>query len=140
MCLWARMCVWVWVRSCVCKIQLQDRTRSRTQGRPRQQRGSHDLTAGEHAWRTQVCSPAARLWLSPLDGLKSRQHYERGAHLVLSYNFFFQQSGTRCVRLQFIDLFVCVRVPVYMCYDFKLTYLNQSISGHLKSPPTNGSV
>jgi len=23
-----------------------------------------------------------------------------------------------------------------MCYDFKLTYLNQSISGYLKSPPT----
>ena len=44
------------------------------------------------------------------------------------------------VILLFIDLFVCVRVPVYMCYDFKLTYLNQSISGHLKSPPTNGSV
>ena len=38
----------------------------------------------------------------------------------------------RCVRLLFIDLFVCVRVPVYMCYDFKLTskvspYLERSL-------------
>ena len=35
-CSCARMCVWVWVRPCVCKIQLQDRTRSLTQGRPTQ--------------------------------------------------------------------------------------------------------
>ena len=39
---------------------------------------------------------------------------------MLSYNFFFQQRGARCVRL--LCIYVCVRVPVYMCYDFQLTY------------------
>ena len=68
------MCVWVWVHSCVCKIQLQDRTLNSTQGRPRQQRGGHDLAAGPeteysrrhtHPRQPQARVPACRTDTTP---------------------------------------------------------------------------